>query len=85
MYTIIGRDGEIVQRINNAVQDAYNFVKLLKENKQKPIRNIIDMYNEEMIGRTKKYVELSRGNVMFLHSPDALDKTKLYEFKNWKK
>lgn len=65
---------------NNAIIDAYNFVKSLLS--EKDILNVIKVYNKEMVERNIKYVELSRKTTTFLHSSDATNEEKIIEFKN---
>lgn len=70
------------QGANTAIQDSYDFVELLKNNKY--IKQVINDYNKKMLVRAKKYVKISRDHVYFLLSEDALNKEKLAKFKGWK-
>ena len=68
---------------NQAIVDAYEVVELLKAGKGS-LEEIIDQYYKEMIYRTRISVMRSRDNTLFYHSPDAINRQKLYAFKGWK-
>lgn len=73
--------------MNEAVWDAYCVIKLLKKWKESnhniSISSIINEYHLEMVERTAKTVQRSRACTEFYHTPDAINKEKLYKFKNW--
>jgi len=66
---------------NQAIKDAHEFVNLLKECVD--LEEMIDLYHHKMVERSRRSVIRSRENTLFYHSPDAIYKEKLYEFKKW--
>ncbi len=64
---------------NQAFDDAYRLAKLFTQDGVGDIKSFYD----ELTMRAKKSVLRSRENTVFYHSPDAIDKEKLWEFKNW--
>jgi 2-polyprenyl-6-methoxyphenol hydroxylase-like FAD-dependent oxidoreductase len=61
------------QGLNNALQDAGNFVAAMKRLVQgKPLREEVDSYDEEMLERGTKEMGISLKQTLFIHNWETL-------------